>query len=427
MPPRPFPFPINIGTDICSVQRILKLLRNPSARYTRTNLFARRILTTKELESRWLSQADAVREWSQLHKQSSDLRFSWREYTIDDYYRLRRSHKMSGSTRRKIAQHDEIMDVAEEDLTFGTMAAANDEADPAHTTNFEQSTLPQRSSEMQKEGLLPSIASDGGHGCSQTIVESKDIGGTKANVISGDYGQEAEASLSIAQKSENQRFLREEVINNQMDKLFPKIWNAAQFLAGRFAAKEAAMKAYHCRRLTYQDVEIRSPPPIDGWSQAPIAMVRPENGNWYDAQIIPMSISHDGGFATAVCMVYEHSAGAVFENAEKASLAHSGTLPRHAASKVKTRVETAETLPFHSRAKTTEVFHKSSKYAIGSEDPIPRETSAAKAITRRNPSVLPGIESEPSPLAQEQDDSLDTVPGSDNALAKFIRRWKVTE
>lgn len=77
------------------------------------------------------------------------------------------------------------------------------------------------------------------------------------------------------------------------------------------------MKAYQSRRLTYQDIEIVSPPQKDGRSQAPIAMVKPENGDWEDAQIIPMSISHDGGFATAVCMAYEKSPDAVFETAEE--------------------------------------------------------------------------------------------------------------
>jgi hypothetical protein len=46
-------------------------------------------------------------------------------------------------------------------------------------------------------------------------------------------------------------------------------------------------------------------------------MVVSKDGDWDDAQIIPMSISHDGGFATAVCMAYEKSAGAVFETADE--------------------------------------------------------------------------------------------------------------
>ena len=67
------------------------------------------------------------------------------------------------------------------------------------------------------------------------------------------------------------------------------------------------MKAHQSRRLTYQDIQILSPPQKDGRSQAPIAMVRPKTGDWEFAQIIPMSISHDGEFATAVCMACENS------------------------------------------------------------------------------------------------------------------------
>ena len=51
-------------------------------------------------------------------------------------------------------------------------------------------------------------------------------------------------------------------------------------------------------------------------SQAPTTMVISEDGDWDDAQIIPMSISHDGGFATAMCLAHERSPGAIFENAE---------------------------------------------------------------------------------------------------------------
>ena len=57
-------------------------------------------------------------------------------------------------------------------------------------------------------------------------------------------------------------------------------------------------------------------PAKDGMSQAPTTMVISEDGDWDDAQIIPMSISHDGGFATAMCLAHERSPGAIFENAE---------------------------------------------------------------------------------------------------------------
>jgi NOL1/NOP2/fmu family ribosome biogenesis protein len=46
--PRPFQFPINIGTDICSVQRIYNILTVNNG--TRAEAFLRRIFTEKERE-----------------------------------------------------------------------------------------------------------------------------------------------------------------------------------------------------------------------------------------------------------------------------------------------------------------------------------------------------------------------------------------
>lgn len=84
----------------------------------------------------------------------------------------------------------------------------------------------------------------------------------------------------------------------------------------RFAAKEAAIKAYRTRRLTYRDVSIlrynpsitRQPPPAA--SRAPTALIRnkeaeSDEDSWLDAQEVPVSISHDGDFATAVCVASE--------------------------------------------------------------------------------------------------------------------------
>jgi len=45
-------------------------------------------------------------------------------------------------------------------------------------------------------------------------------------------------------------------------------------------------------------------------TQAPVAVVISENGDWDDGEIVPMSISHDGNYATAVCMASEASPGA---------------------------------------------------------------------------------------------------------------------
>lgn len=48
MPPRPFPLPINVGNDICHVDRILHILKESSSIRGERNRFLRRILTEEE-------------------------------------------------------------------------------------------------------------------------------------------------------------------------------------------------------------------------------------------------------------------------------------------------------------------------------------------------------------------------------------------
>lgn len=122
------------------------------------------------------------------------------------------------------------------------------------------------------------------------------------------------------------------------------LWRAAQFLAGRFAAKEAAIKAHpHLPGLTLQDVRIarraattvKTDDTADAKTDAktdngleddvvqrrnansgpPLAYVRvyaletDTDGN--DSGIVEqearISISHDGEYATAVCLGIEHT------------------------------------------------------------------------------------------------------------------------
>jgi phosphopantetheinyl transferase (holo-ACP synthase) len=80
----------------------------------------------------------------------------------------------------------------------------------------------------------------------------------------------------------------------------------------RFAAKEAVIKAHHNRRLTYHSIAIhnrssklRDPSDIVEGSKAPYAVVISESGSWEDGQEVKLSISHDGDYATAVCLAYE--------------------------------------------------------------------------------------------------------------------------
>ncbi|EPE02240.1 4 -phosphopantetheinyl transferase superfamily protein [Ophiostoma piceae UAMH 11346] len=90
------------------------------------------------------------------------------------------------------------------------------------------------------------------------------------------------------------------------------LWSAATHLAGRFAAKEAAIKAHpHIPSLTLQSIRIgrshdatehrnNSGPPIAYITLPPAA-----EGDAPTEQEARLSISHDGKYATAVCIGFE--------------------------------------------------------------------------------------------------------------------------
>ncbi|KAF4449486.1 hypothetical protein F53441_7256 [Fusarium austroafricanum] len=86
----------------------------------------------------------------------------------------------------------------------------------------------------------------------------------------------------------------------------PEMWKCAAFIAGRFAAKEAAIKAHPHRRLTFHEVIIERRP-VDSerlGSGPPIARIRSGEGDSEDPSAL-VSISHDGDYATAVCLGHE--------------------------------------------------------------------------------------------------------------------------
>ncbi|KAL6898242.1 hypothetical protein GGI43DRAFT_408707 [Trichoderma evansii] len=97
-------------------------------------------------------------------------------------------------------------------------------------------------------------------------------------------------------------------ISEEIARQDPDVWTAAAFVAGRFAAKEAAIKAHSHRRLTFHDVVIerRGRKEERLGSGPPVARIKGETEA--DADVSAMiSISHDGDYATAVCMAYDPS------------------------------------------------------------------------------------------------------------------------
>ncbi|KAM4056675.1 4'-phosphopantetheinyl transferase superfamily protein [Hirsutella rhossiliensis] len=88
------------------------------------------------------------------------------------------------------------------------------------------------------------------------------------------------------------------------------LWKMAVFVAGRFAAKEAAIKAHaqQHRRLGWHDIVIeRRRCSSNGSSSSgpPVARIKAGEGEGEDEdESALVSISHDGDYATAVCIAY---------------------------------------------------------------------------------------------------------------------------
>ncbi|CAD6448496.1 6ea8abcc-fb25-4009-8bb6-6d495f5f0ea4 [Sclerotinia trifoliorum] len=102
---------------------------------------------------------------------------------------------------------------------------------------------------------------------------------------------------------ENPKKLTKEEEESVLIQLRENVQGVARFVAGRFAAKEAAKKAFSKRQLTFHDITIDNPSLDNLRSRAPITLIRATTG--FEDQIVPMSISHDGDYATAVCMSCE--------------------------------------------------------------------------------------------------------------------------
>ncbi|KAK1836803.1 hypothetical protein QBC39DRAFT_59071 [Podospora conica] len=85
----------------------------------------------------------------------------------------------------------------------------------------------------------------------------------------------------------------------------------AKYMAGRWAAKEAVKKAFPHRHLGWHDVVIEKKgeeEDLGGRSGPPVALVRDGNGGWEE---VPVSISHDGEYATATCIGSRPAGGVV--------------------------------------------------------------------------------------------------------------------
>lgn len=115
--------------------------------------------------------------------------------------------------------------------------------------------------------------------------------------------------------------LREESSNSD------GLWlaEAARFLAGRWAAKEAIVKACSWRKLTFDEIQVlkeRGGKRVFGviLDRADVSRMAAQDGQLEPlgneeeeeepaGQVVQISISHDGEYATAVCLAAKESSG----------------------------------------------------------------------------------------------------------------------
>ncbi|THV52586.1 hypothetical protein BGAL_0075g00320 [Botrytis galanthina] len=221
--PRAFPFPVNIGTDICRISRIQDILTKHQSKYA--HRFIRRIFTPQE------------QVW-----------YRPRLLPLIEYlYFMERREFIQGKIEKQ-----------------------------------------ERWKAKSLEALIGLVTPKETPLLNSTAANDKPVG----SLIWPTYG--AQEDLKKLTKEEEESILLQ---------LKENVQGVARFVAGRFAAKEAAKKAFSKRKLNFHDITIDSPSLDNLRSRAPVTLIKSAAGQ--DDQIVPMSISHDGDYATAVCMSCE--------------------------------------------------------------------------------------------------------------------------
>ncbi|KAF7903477.1 uncharacterized protein EAF01_006526 [Botrytis porri] len=221
--PRTFPFPVNIGTDICRISRIQDILTKHQSKYA--HRFIRRIFTPQE------------QVW-----------YRPRLLPLIEYlYFMERREFIQGKIEKQ-----------------------------------------ERWKAKSLEALIGLVTPKETPLLNSTAANDKPVG----SLIWPTYGAQ-----------EDPKKLTKEEEESILIQLKENVQGVARFVAGRFAAKEAAKKAFSKRKLNFHDITIDSPSLDNLRSRAPVTLIKSAAGQ--EDQIVPMSISHDGDYATAVCMSCE--------------------------------------------------------------------------------------------------------------------------
>ncbi|KAI6715214.1 hypothetical protein JHW43_002191 [Diplocarpon mali] len=253
--PKAFPLALSIGTDICSISRIRTIL---SGRHAQA--FVRKVLRREE-RAQSAGILCAVERW----------------------------HALNSARTRRAERHS---------LKFGSgvISARSNGPMGALRSPEEDASEPPSADENSGTHILEQDreAFGGGWPRASHLPAS---GGDDVTDHGSEGGERFGPEMCVDTRQET-----------DADDLDTALDRCAQLLAGRFAAKEAAMKAHHSRRLTYHSVCILKPPAKGGetGSTPPLAVVLSEQGelrgDLEGAKEVQISISHDGGFAVANCL-----------------------------------------------------------------------------------------------------------------------------
>ncbi|KAE9371549.1 hypothetical protein N431DRAFT_377376 [Stipitochalara longipes BDJ] len=330
--PRPFPFPFNIGTDICSIDRVFSILKGPSGRR-----FVRRILNEKERHEglerldapleRWklAGRVGSVLEWKRKELGLSVRELDKRRYKSraqaggpaswvvqamaegmkeDGGGGKRKRKKIRTAIREELRRELEREIRAEEEVERKLKLEEGEKGIRDDTLLLEREYV-----EMQGEEIEGEVVDE-----ESAVVFRRNE--TERSSEAADKKKELEVRKD-EQTSEHKKQKRLDDVDimlrllhdheKELETAAEGLWSAAEFLAGRFAAKEAAIKAHHYRKLTYHSIAIHRPPGTEKseGSQPPVAVILPDSGDWEQGQEAKISISHDGEYATATCLAFE--------------------------------------------------------------------------------------------------------------------------
>ena len=95
--PRPFPFPFNIGTDICSISRVYEILKGINGRR-----FVRRVLIERERHEGLERLDGPLERWKLAGRTSSVLEWKMRELGLTAKELNKRRYKLKGKLKKEL-------------------------------------------------------------------------------------------------------------------------------------------------------------------------------------------------------------------------------------------------------------------------------------------------------------------------------------